>query len=87
MITATILTLLKTFFSFLLSFLPTGSLPAGISNAIQYIVDSMYKFSDIIPVSGILAVVAAALTFELVIFGYKTIIWIFNKVRGISGAR
>ena len=67
--------------------LPTQGLPDGIINAFQYLVDSMYKFSDIIPVTSILQVLVAALTFEVLVFGYKSTIWVYNKVRGATGSR
>jgi hypothetical protein len=69
------------------SLLPIQSLPADMSNAFQYIVNSLYKFSDIIPVTQTLNVVVAALSFELLVFGYKSTIWIYNKIRGTTGSK
>ena len=87
MIVGLILTILLGFLTLIVSVLPTASLPTGISDALQYIVDALYKFSDIIPVSGILLIVTTALSFEIIVFGWKATIWIYNKIRGTTGSR
>jgi len=67
--------------------LPVANLPAQVAGAFQYIIDSLYKFSDIIPVTGILLVLSTALAFEVLVFTYKSYVWIYNKLRGSTGSR
>lgn len=87
MITGLILRLVMSFLLIIVSALPVGNLPVGINNAFTFIFNSLYKFSDIIPVSGIMAVLAAWIAFELAMQLFRLGIWLFNKFRGISGSK
>jgi hypothetical protein len=87
MITGLILRFLLSTLLLIVAALPVAYLPTGMATAFQYMVDSLYKFSDILPVTSILQIVGYAIAFQLLVFSYRTFIWIYNKLRGATGSK
>lgn len=87
MITATIINFFLILIANIIAILPLGSLPAGVHSAFQWMVDTLYKFSGIMPVATILTILGYAISFHVAVFGFKTGIWIYNKFRGATGSR
>jgi len=80
MITSFFLNLLFGFFSLILGFLPTGSLPAGFVSALNYFWSLMNSFSYLIPMDTILQAVLVVLFFDLVVLLWHFIHWILAKI-------
>jgi len=82
MIITAILNLIYSLVNFLLSFLPIGNIPSGISDGISYIVGVMNTFNYFFPIGTLFAVLAITVTFELAVFVYHFSMWIYRLVRG-----
>lgn len=84
MITSFILVLFNGFVSFLLSFLPSGSLPEGIHTAIVYFWGIMNSFSYIIAMDALLSALLVVLAFDLAVWLWHVFQWILRKIPGIQ---
>ena len=87
MITGLILRFVMSFLLLIVSALPVATLPVGINTALNYMISGLYKFSDIIPVATILQIVGYAIAFEVLVYGFKILIWLYNKLRGATGSK
>lgn len=68
------------FYSFLVSFLPSGSLPAGISTSFTTIVSYMFKFNAILPIDTLFQVLTATLVVEAAVLLLDGFLWILRKI-------
>jgi hypothetical protein len=87
MITSIILTLVYYFIYAVISPLllfADVSLPAAVSNAITTAGGYIGIFSVIIPAGDLLTIVALVISIEAVVFFYRIIRWIYNKIPGVS---
>ena len=87
MITGLILRFVMSFLLLIVSALSVATLPVGINTALNYMISGLYKFSDIIPVATILQIVGYAIAFEVLVYGFKIFIWLYNKLRGATGSK
>jgi len=82
MIVTIFLSILSSLFSFLIGFLPIGSIPSGITDALTYIVGVMNTFNYFFPIGTLFSVLAITLAFELGVFLYHFAMWIYRLLRG-----
>ena len=81
MIVSFILTVVFGFISYLISFLPVGELPSGISTALTYISGVMNTFNWFFPLDSLFVVLSIAITFELAVVAFKLVEWVYHKIR------
>jgi hypothetical protein len=84
MITTFILTLFNSFLSFLLQFLPTGTLPSGLVSAIGYFWSAINSFSYIFPVGTLLLALLFLVAFDFAIVFWHFIQWVIRKIPGMN---
>jgi len=84
MISTFLLTLLNNFVTGILGFLPSGSLPQGLINAILYFWGALNAFSYIFPVSTLLAALLILLAFDGAVLLWHIIQWIIRKIPGMQ---
>jgi len=84
MIITFFLTVLYNFLSFVLSFLPTGNLPVGISSAITSVWGYINAFSYVIALDTFLQVLLLVLAFDFIVFSWHVIQWIIRKIPGMQ---
>jgi len=70
------------FYVFLLGFLPSGTLPSGITSAVSYFVSLMYRFNAVLPIDTLFQVVGAFVAFEAAVFLFNLLQWIYHQVWG-----
>lgn len=70
--------------SFLTGALPTGSLPTGVSTAFSSILAYLGYADGLFPVDTLLLVLQYAIAFEVIVLTFKTGVWIYGRVRGVS---
>lgn len=73
---------LATAIGLLISRLPTGNLPAGISDAVQWMVEATYKFDDIIPATTLWQIVGAFVAFETAVLLFRLVQWAYHQFWG-----
>lgn len=84
MITTFLLIIANAFLNFLLSFLPTGSLPSAIPQAVHYFVGIVNSFSYVIPVQTLFEAFALVVSVDLAILLWHFIQWIIRKIPGMQ---
>lgn len=81
MIVTFFLTIAYAFISGLIGLLPASTgLPAGISTALAYIINSLNSFSYLIPVGALLGSLAVVILYEGGIWAFHGIIWIWKRL-------
>lgn len=80
MIVTFFLLIINTFVSFILSFLPVGTLPAGILTGLNYIVGVMNTFNWFFPLDTLFTVLAIAVGFEIIVMVYHFGMWVLRKI-------
>jgi len=80
MITTFFLLIVNTFVVFLLSFLPSGSIPSGILTSLNYIVGVMNTFNWFFPLDTLFTVLGITIAYELIVLSYHFIMWILKKI-------
>jgi len=83
MITTFFLFIFNAFVSFLLSFLPTGSLPTALTDSFMYFWSVVNSFSYIFPVSTLLLALLFILAFDAAVMLWHFIQWIIKKIPGL----
>ena len=63
---------------------PDASISPDLAASIQNASSYLHILDVVIPVGTIVAIVAAFLVYEGVIFGYKIIRWVYTKIPGVS---
>jgi len=84
MITTFILTIFSSFVGFLLSLLPTGSLPVAISTAFNYFVGILSAFTYVFPVVTLFQAFALVIAVDLAILVWHFINWVIRKIPGMQ---
>lgn len=82
MITGFFLQVLTAIFSFIISLLPTYSLPQGVTDAIATIWGDINAWSFIFPVSTLAQVLVVAMLFHGASFLWMYFWLVFRKIRG-----
>lgn len=80
MIITFLLAIVNIFVSFLLGFLPTGSIPTSIILYFSYLVGFLTAFNWFFPIDQLLLVLGLTIGFELVVVAYHFIMWILKKI-------
>jgi len=63
-------------------FLPSGSLPSEVVDAIQNIFGYLYMFDNLFPISDILTILGLYATFELLVYSWKAFNWLIRVLKG-----
>lgn len=85
MITTLILTAITNFTKAISGLMSTGGLPAAALSAMTYIVHVLHGFEGLFPVTTLITIIIAVVTFEIAVLLWKLIIFTTNVLRG-SGA-
>ena len=85
MITDAILVFFGGILYLFLNVLPSASLPANISSSFSYIFQALFTFDALFPITAMLQVFTAAVSFEVAVLGFKVIVWLYGRIRGVSG--
>jgi len=81
MITSFILSIVYSFFSFLISFLPAGTtLPTGFSSSLSYITYAANTLNYIIPISALFVTLTVVLAVELAIWTFQGLMWVYRHI-------
>lgn len=80
MISTFFLTLAGNLYLVLLGLLPSGNLPAGITEAITTITSYMYKMNQLLPIDTLFQVVGAMLVFDGALIVFHAIQWTLRKI-------
>lgn len=84
MISTFFLSIFYGFVSLIVGFLPTGSLPAGVSTAVSYFWGVMQTFSYLIPLDTVLQAVILVFAFEFALLLWSFLNWIIRKIPGMQ---
>lgn len=84
MISTFFLSIFYSFVSFLVGFLPTGTLPASIASSFAYFMGLVNSFSYFVPVATLLQAALLVLAFDGALFLWSFINWIIRKIPGMQ---
>lgn len=65
---------------FLIGFLPTGTLPSGISDALTYFRSVAHSLDSVLPVYTALLIIFIMMIFEAAVLLFRAINWLINKI-------
>jgi hypothetical protein len=69
-----------------LRLLPLGiTLPPEVLSAFEFIVKQGSAWDALLPVRDLVVIVGLILTFEVAAFGFRSLNWVINKIRGSGG--
>jgi len=85
MITSTIILVLLYILQQAVNVLPTGNLPTEVYTAFQTVLDQLAGWQQLIPVDDLLTVLQATVAFQAVVWLFKLIVWVYGRIRGVSG--
>jgi len=81
MITTLVLTLTYSLLNLLLSVLPVGAtLPAGISNALAFMIYSANALDYVIPVGSLFGALSIVLGVEIVLWSFHGFMWVYRHI-------
>jgi len=84
MISTFFLSIFYSFVNFLVSFLPSGSLPSGVSTAVTYFWGVVNTFSYLLPLDTLLQALLVVFAFEFAIMLWAFLNWIIRKIPGMQ---
>jgi len=84
MITSFFLSVFYGFINLIVGFLPTGSLPVGITTAFAYFMGVVNSFSYVVPIDTLLQAALVILAFDGALILWHFINWIIRKIPGMQ---
>jgi len=84
MITTFLLTVLLSFLSLLVGFLPTGSLPAAVATSVTSLWGYVNAFSYVLALDTLLQVLVLVVAFDITMLLWHIIQWIIRKIPGMQ---
>jgi len=82
MITTLLLIIINSFLSFILSFLPVGSLPTLVTTATSYFIGVFKVMNFLLPVDTAFTLLGYVFTYYLIITGFSLYMWVYHLIRG-----
>jgi len=84
MITSAFLIILASLLTFLVGFLPVGTLPASVSASLVSVWGMVNAFSYLIALDTFITILVLVVAFDLIVFLWHLIQWVIRKVPGMS---
>jgi len=84
MITSTIILVLLYVLQQAVNVLPSGTLPTEVYNTFTAITGYLADWNDLFPVTELITVLQLVVAFQVVVFGFKAVVWVYGRIRGVS---
>jgi len=82
MILGLLITILLTFFNYIVGLLPTASLDSSVTSGITSFVNYIYQFNTFFPVDTAVLLLKYTAAFWLLVFTFDFFKWIIHLIRG-----
>lgn len=68
----------------MVNLLPVGNLPAGIYNSFALALSYLAGWNAILPITEFLEVLRWLVAFQVIVWGWKGMVWVYGRIRGVS---